>query len=74
MNVTNQRIPVFEIARLACQIWQDGGHHGGRDREYWLLAEHQLRVSRQSERDEANLAPTKRKIPQATGTKSAGNL
>ena len=59
MKINTQQIPIFEIARLACQIWQDGGCQSDREQEYWLLAVHQLRANRQSENDVANNAPTK---------------
>ena len=47
MNTTTQQNRVLnheEIARLASQIWQQEGGQSGRDQEYWLRAEQQLRA------------------------------
>lgn len=40
------RVQHEEIAELARQIWESEGRQAGRDLDYWLLAERQLRSSR----------------------------
>lgn len=40
------RVQREEIAKLAKQIWESEGMQAGRDLDYWLRAERQLRSSR----------------------------
>jgi hypothetical protein len=53
MNTTAQQNSALNheaIARLACQLWQQEGGQSGRDQEYWLRAEQQLRaISQQAD-------------------------
>lgn len=75
MNATAQKKPAFdhdEIARLACQLWQAEGGPSGRDEEYWLRAERQLRAACQPENNQPTNAPVKRKVSPANEKKSAG--
>jgi len=68
MNTTTQQNPVLnheEIARLACQIWQKEGSQKGRDQEYWLRAEQQLRAISQQGND-----PTSRGLLQLNVSES----
>jgi hypothetical protein len=47
-NITeaaNPAISHFEISRLACLNWQNDGCPQGRDLDYWLAAERQLKAS-----------------------------
>jgi len=65
MNVNTQTNPVLnhdEIARLACQIWQKEGAQMGRDQEYWLQAEWQLRAISQSGNCQKNNNGVKRSL------------
>ncbi|MDD5140628.1 MAG: DUF2934 domain-containing protein [Verrucomicrobiales bacterium] len=74
MNATTQQNPApnhDDIAKLACQIWQTEGSQSGRDQEYWLRAEQQLRAISQQENTQANIAPVKRKVSSATRKNSA---
>jgi hypothetical protein len=74
MNSTSQNNPVLnhdEIARLACQIWQSEGSQNGRDEEYWLQAERQLREMRQQGIGPQNNEAAKRKVSPANDNKSA---
>jgi hypothetical protein len=40
----NTLISHFDIARLACLHWQNDGCPQGRDLDYWLKAERQLKT------------------------------
>lgn len=74
MNATTQQNPApnhDDIARLACQIWQTEGSQSGRDQEYWLRAEQQLRAISQQGNTQANNAPVKRKDSSAAGKNAA---
>lgn len=42
----NARVQHEDIAELAKQIWEREGRQAGRDLEYWLRAERQLRLRR----------------------------
>ena len=74
MNATAQHNPVLnhdEIAKLACQFWQAEGGQSGRDKEYWLRAERQLRAISQEGNGQAHDAPEKRKTSPAARMNSA---
>jgi len=45
LDRTPNSIPHEEIARLAYQAWEKDGRPAGRDMEYWLQAETQLRLT-----------------------------
>jgi hypothetical protein len=64
MNTTTQPHPGLshdEIARLARRIWQQEGCQSGRDEEYWLQAEQQLRAISQQGNGQTHQASAKRK-------------
>lgn len=44
MKTTTLRLPVFEVARLACEIWQQETRPSIREQEYWLWAVAKLRA------------------------------
>ena len=48
-NTTTETPPIQqeEIAARACQLWQQAGSPGGRDLEFWLAAEAELRRDRE---------------------------
>ena len=74
MNATSQlnvSLNHDEIAKVASQIWQAEGCQSGRDQEYWLQAERQLRAISQQGNGQASSAPAKRKGPSAAGKKSS---
>jgi len=61
MNAIKQQSPVLnqaEVARLACQIWQQEGSQAGRDQEYWFRAEQQLRAISQQDNGPGKTALT----------------
>jgi len=73
MNATIEQRPLLNhdaIANLASRIWEQNGRQAGRDQEYWLQAEWQLRGVSQREIGEANQAAPKRKGATATGRKA----
>jgi len=77
MNTTTEQSAVLNheaIASLACQIWEKNGRQAGRDQEFWLQAEQQLRASSQQEYGGANHASPPRKVTIATGKKTRGNV
>lgn len=73
-NTTSQKPPTVDqdkIARLAWQLWQSEGGESGRDEEYWLRAERQLRAISQPENNQPIDAAMKRKIAPANEKKAA---
>jgi hypothetical protein len=69
MNGTTQQKSALnhdEIARLASQLWQAEGSQSGRDQEYWLRAEQQLRAISQQGNKPAKIVPAKRKASTAS--------
>ena len=62
-----------EIAILAHNIWYNEGCQNGRDLEYWLRAEQQLRaISQQGNGQTYDGAPVERKVTSSTGKSSTG--
>ena len=73
MNATTQQNSVLnhdEIAKVASQLWQQEGRQSGRDQEYWLRAERQLRAIMQKGNSPSNNALMKRDASPATGKDS----
>jgi hypothetical protein len=53
-----------KIKELAYQLWQDAGSPHGRDMDFWLAAEAQLKTARAAEPKAAKpKAPAKAKAP-----------
>jgi hypothetical protein len=64
MNVNEMTaITHDEISFFAFLNWQKDGCPSGRDLEYWLEAEHQLRATRHLLLDENNSQPNGKTLP-----------
>jgi len=60
-----------EIAILAHDIWYKDGCQDGRDLEYWLRAEQQLRaISQQGNGQSRDTVPVERKVTSSAGKSS----
>jgi hypothetical protein len=56
-NALEQQIDVNQTSRRAYQLWERAGCPQGRDLEFWLQAEAELRIASQPERPESAAAP-----------------
>lgn len=76
MNPKSQTPPVVahdEVARLARQIWESEGCQSGKDQEYWLKAEAQLRATRQTRSTKPLAIPNKHKLSAVGEDKSSAH-